>query len=315
MEYKEKRKLILEVRQEKEKLDMHSAIGLFIKSRKLKNLTGNTTASYTQSLGKFYSFIEENDIGKINEIIVEDIQEFVQTRMDEGNSAPTVNKYIRSLRAFFNYLCSAGYLTENPMEPIDNLAEEKRILRTLSHEQVSVLLDVPNNSTPAGYRNYVFMLLILDTGLRLEEAITFGTEDVHWTERVIKVYGKGRKERLVPFSDVLAVHMREYLELRGETDHSVFFVNVDSQPLKRRTIQEEISDYGKLAGIKGVRVSCHTLRYTFARNYVLNGGDVVSLMRIMGHKSLHMAQLYTEMFQADISKQHGKYSPVSSMFN
>ncbi|OZQ66539.1 tyrosine-type recombinase/integrase [Paenibacillus odorifer] len=315
MEYKEKRKLILAAREEKEKLEMYSAINMFITSRKIKNLTENTTASYNQALTKFSDFLEGNGIEKIKDIIVEDIQEFIQTRMDEGNSAPTINKYIRSLRAFFNFLCSTGYLTENPIESVEKLSEEKRVLRTLSRDQVMALLDVPTRSTPVGYRNYVFLLLILDTGLRLEEAISIGTEDVYWQERVIKVFGKGRKERFVPFSDLLAVHMREYLELRGESDTSIFFLNIDGQPLRRRTIQEDISDYGKIAGIKGVRVSCHTMRYTFARNYVLNGGDVVSLMRIMGHKSLHMAQLYTEMFQADISKQHDKFSPVSSIFN
>ncbi|MBY3623611.1 tyrosine-type recombinase/integrase [Acinetobacter sp. CUI P1] len=315
MDYKEKRKLILETRKAKEKLDMYSASAIFIKSRKIKNLSENTIASYSQALKKFIDFLEENSIEKIDDIILEDIQEFIQTRIDGGNSAPTINKYIRSLRAFFNFLCRSGYLMENPMEAIDKLAEEKRILRTLSREQVAALLDVPSRSTPAGYRNYVFLLLILDTGLRIEEALSFGVEDVYWQERVVKIFGKGRKERLVPFSDILAAHMREYLELRGESETSVFFLNIDGQPLKRRTIQDDISDYGKVARIKGVRVSCHTLRYTFARNYVLNGGDVVSLMRIMGHKSLHMAQLYTEMFQADISKQHDKFSPVNTIFN
>ncbi|AHV99012.1 tyrosine recombinase XerD [Paenibacillus sabinae T27] len=307
--------MILETRGAKEKLDMQSATNMFIRSRKLKNLTGNTVASYEQALAKFNAFMDENDIGKVNDVILEDIQEFIQTRHDEGNSAPTINKYIRSLRAFFNFLLSSGYLSENPMEAIDKLVEEKRILRTLSREQVMALLEAPNRSTPAGYRNYVFILLLLDTGMRLEEALTFRVNDVFWQERVIQVFGKWRRERLIPFSDVLSVHLREYLELRGDSENDVFFLNVDGQPLKRRTVQEEISDYGKLAGIKGVRVSCHTLRYTFARNYVLNSGDVVSLMRIMGHKSLHMAQLYTEMFQTDISKQHDKFSPVSSIFN
>ncbi|MGE7614892.1 tyrosine-type recombinase/integrase [Paenibacillus sp. NPDC101420] len=117
--------------------------------------------------------------------------------MDDGNSAPTINKYIRSLRAFFNFLCSNGYLTENPIESVDKLAEEKRVLRTLSRDQVTALLDEPNRSTPAGYRNYVFLLLILNTGIRLEEALSFGVEDIYWQERVIKVFGKGSKERYI----------------------------------------------------------------------------------------------------------------------
>ncbi|MFD1910172.1 site-specific integrase [Paenibacillus rhizoplanae] len=76
---------------------------MFIRSRRLKNLTSNTTTSYSQALGKLYNFLNENDIGKVNEVILEDIQEFIQTRIDEGNSAPTINKYLRSLRAFFQF--------------------------------------------------------------------------------------------------------------------------------------------------------------------------------------------------------------------
>lgn len=315
MSYKEKRKLILEIREEREKLSLHSAINMFIKSRRLKNLTSNTVEAYSQSLNMLYDFLSDNDIGKVNEIILEDIQEFIQTRIEEGNSAPTINKHIRNMRAFFNFLRGAGLLINNPMDMIKNLVEERRIVRTLNHNQVKLLLDVPNRSTPAGYRNYVFMLLILDTGLRIEEALTLCIDGIYWADRIMRVYGKGRKERLVPFSSILAFHMREYLEMRIETNYSEFFVSIDGHPLNRRTVQIEISDYGKIARIKGVRVSCHSLRHTFARNYVLNGGDIVSLMRIMGHKSLHMAQLYTEMFQTDISRQHDKFSPIRSIFN
>lgn len=80
--------------------DMHEAAAMFIKSRKLKNLTENTVSSYSQALNKFSEFLDENSIEKIEDIIVEDVQEFIQTRLDEGNSAPTINKYIRSLRIF-----------------------------------------------------------------------------------------------------------------------------------------------------------------------------------------------------------------------
>jgi integrase/recombinase XerD len=315
MEYKEKRKMILEMREAKEELHMQAAIDMFIKSRKLKNLTSNTAAFYSQTLTKFTAFLEENDVIKPTEVILEDVQEFIQIRMDKGNSIPTINKYIRSLRAFFNFLCSAGYMLENPMESVDKLVEDKRIIRTLSRDQAQRLLDIPNRSTPAGYRNYVFMLLLLDTGMRLEEALSFGVEDIYWQERVIQVFGKNRHERVIPFSEVLSVHLLEYLELRGDSDSETFFTNVDGKPLRRRTIQEEISDYGKIAGIKGVRISCHSLRYTFARNYLLNGGNIMTLKVILGHKTLAMTELYCEMFQPDISRQHAKFSPVSSIFN
>jgi len=315
MDYKEKRKRIMAMKGEMQDIEMQEAISQFLKSRKLKNLTDNTTKFYLQTLNKFADFMEQNEIAKPRDVIMEDVQEFIQQRAGKGISAPTINKYIRSMRAFFRHMRNSGFINDDPMEFIDNQVEEKRVIRTLSREQTQALFNTPNRATPAGFRNFVFMLTLLDTGMRLEEAITFYITDIYWKERVIKVYGKGRKERFVPFSDTLAPYLMQYSELRGETEHLTFFVNVDGQPLKRRTIQEEISNYGKAANIKGVRVSCHSLRYTFARNYLLLGGDVMTLMNIMGHKSLTMVQLYAEMFQTDINRQHGKFSPVSSILN
>ncbi|WP_025676497.1 tyrosine-type recombinase/integrase [Paenibacillus polymyxa] len=315
MDYKEKRKKIIEQKRNKELLEMDEAITGFLQSRKLKNLTENTHDFYFQTLSKFKEFLAENDVSRPIDVITEDVYEFIQRRLDIGNKASTVNKYIRGLRAFFNHLHSSGYLNENPMEPIDKLVEEKRINRTLSREQVVALLDAPDRGTIAGFRAYVFLLVLLDTGIRLEEALTFRVHDVYWQEQVIQIYGKGRTERVVPFSETLALRLREYQEMRGEQEHDIFFVNAEGQPLRRRYVQEQISDYGKLANIKGVRVSCHSLRYTFARNYLMNGGDIVSLMSIMGHKTLEMVKLYAEMYQPDISVQHTKYSPVNSILN
>ncbi|MFM9327972.1 tyrosine-type recombinase/integrase [Paenibacillus mesotrionivorans] len=315
MDYKEKRKLLLEMKEAKAELKFPEAINLFIKSRKMKNLTESTVSSYHQVLTGFARFLESIEVSTLKAVIVEDVQEFIQSRLDEGNSAPTINKYIRSIRAFFNYLHSVGYITENPMEFIDNMVEEKRMPRTLNHEQVTALLNVPDRGSPIGYRNYVFLLLLLDTGIRLDEALSIRNHDIFWKERTIKVFGKSRIERTVPFGDFFNTHLIQYAELRPESDSTIFFLNIEGKPLKRRTIQEEITEYGAQAKIKGVRVSCHTLRYTFARNYVINGADTVSFMKIMGHKSLHMAQLYAEMFQADIKKQHSKFSPVNSILS
>lgn len=313
MDYKDKRKLLLEMKEAKAELDFPAAINLFIKSRKMKNLTEGTVSSYLQVLTGFTNFLESIEVSTPKAVIVEDVQEFIQSRLDEGNSAPTINKYIRSIRAFFNYLHSVDYIMNNPMEFVEKMVEEKRIPRTLSHEHVTALLNAPDRGSPIGYRNYVFMLLVLDTGIRLDEALNLHIHDIYWEEQTMKVFGKNRKERIVPFGDFVYLHLIQYVEMRPVSDSSVFFLNIEGKPLKRRTIQEEITEYGAQANIQGVRVSCHTLRYTFARNYALNGGCVVSLMRIMGHRSLHMAKLYTEMFQADIKQQHSKYSPVNSI--
>lgn len=120
---------------------------------------------------------------------------------------------------------------------------------------------------------------------------------------------------MVPVSDLIIKLLREYVAMRPESDYDTFFLNIDGKPLRVRTVQEEIKELGERAGIRGVRVSCHSLRYTVARNYLSNGGSPLTLMRVMGHRSIETTLIYAELFQPDISNQHAKYSPATSLLS
>ncbi len=159
------------------------------------------------------------------------------------------------------------------------LKTDKKIVTTFEKRHLKILLNAPNKNTFTGFRDYVLMLLLLDTGIRISEAEGSKLSDINWKDNLIKVFGNSRVERYVPFSERLKENLRKYISLRRSLHHDFLFINIDNEPLKRRTMQEKIQLYGIECGINDVRVSAHSFRHTFARMYLLNGGDILTLQR------------------------------------
>lgn len=291
--------------------DMDAAIATFLRHCRVKNLTELTVEYYTDVLSILKRMLKKHEITQPIDITTDILNTIILEKRDEGVVDATINKYLRGWRAFFNYMYNEGYITTNPFASIGLIKSERRIIETFSKPQLEKLLAASNKKTFTGYRSYVLMLLLLETGVRISEAEGTLITNINWKERLIKVYGKGRKERYVPFQNTLDKHLREYIAIRGPLDHD--FLYIDNSPMKKRTMQEEIQRYGLEAGIKGVRCSAHTFRHTFAKMYIMAGGDIFSLQRILGHSSLDMVRVYVNLFGTDIAKQHAKYSPLERL--
>ncbi|MBR2565427.1 MAG: tyrosine-type recombinase/integrase [Paenibacillus sp.] len=225
----------------------------------------------------------------------------------------TVDRMLRGWKAFFNFMHHEGHLPENPAATIKPLRYEKKVIETFTKDQLNKLLNSPNKATFTGYRDYVIMLVLTDTGVRIAEVEGMRLTDIDWNNRYVRVRGKGRKERFVPFGSTLHRHLKEYVSIRGMLDHDFLFVNIDNGPLGKRSMQDYVRIYGQDAGIQGVRVSPHTFRHTFAKMYVMNGGDPFSLQKILGHTSLEIVRMYVNLFGTDVVKQHKKYSPLERL--
>ncbi|MNN19316.1 Tyrosine recombinase XerD [compost metagenome] len=221
--------------------------------------------------------------------------------------------YVRGWRAFFNWMHSEGYITEDVGGEIKLIKAEKRVIQTFTKEQLKRLLDTPNRAEFTGYRNYLAMLLLLDTMCRVSELVTIELPNINWKDRTIKILGKGKKERLIPFQATAERHLQEYIKIRGHLDHDYLFVNIDNGPLSKRTLQQEITKIGAEAGIKGVRVSPHTFRHTGARMYIMAQGDIFSLQKILGHSSLDIVRNYVNLWGTDVAAQHARYSPLEQL--
>ena len=223
---------------------------------------------------------------------------------------------MRSIRAFWSWLVEEEVIESNPFSKLKIPKPPKKIIPTFSLYQIESLLSIINNS-PEGYRDMVIILALLDTGLRVNELINLKMDNVWLEEGLVKVLGKGNKERLVPIGrqirKLLWRYISQYRPEPAPLNLDNLFLTQDGRPLTKNRLDSIMKHYGKLAGLTDIRCSPHTLRHTFAINYLRNGGDVFSLQKILGHSSLEMTRRYCELADVDMRRAHAIASPVDNL--
>jgi site-specific recombinase XerD len=236
---------------------------------------------------------------------------------ETGLSGYTINTYMRSLRAFWSWLEEEGIIEESPFCQFKIPRAPKKLIPTFSEEQVKALLAQVDTSSPTGLRNYTIILLLFDTMIRVSELTGCRMEDLNLEGRSLKVWGKGSKERIVPFGRAVQKALWRYTTLyRPEPllpRQDMLFLTADGRPMTKNRIEAIIKAYGKKARIKGVRVSPHTFRHTGAVAFLRNGGDLFSLQRIMGHSSLEVLRGYVNLSQGDLNRVQAKASPLDNL--
>jgi len=232
-------------------------------------------------------------------------------------SGHTVNGYMRALQSFWAWLEREGFITENPFTRLKVPKAPKKVIPIFTEGQLRQIFEGIDTTSPTGYREYTMILTLLDTGIRCSELTGLGLTDVNLDSRLLKVWGKGCKERLVPIGARVQKAIWKYLNrYRPEPaipryDH--LFLTRDGYPLTKDRLEAIVERYGKKAGITGVRVSPHTFRHTMTVTFLRNGGDVFSLQRILGHSSLEVLRGYVNLAQSDISRVHQRNSPADNL--
>ena len=193
-----------------------------------------------------------------------------------------------------------------------------KIISTFTQEQISMLAGLCLVSNGEGQRNLAILLLLLDTGIRVSELVNIDLNDVNIPEGCVKIrVAKGGKERLVPIGSLVQKSLWKYIhQYRPKPltqQITRLFLSERGLPLAKNGVQQMLRRYGHRAGLTNVRCSPHTFRHTFAQNYLLNGGDIFSLQKILGHSSLASVRLYLNLFAIDVKKQHLRFSPVDNL--
>ena len=291
----------------------------------------NSLAIVTNSVRYLYDFLSSNGLGTdVTQIGAGEMRVFIlylqQKRcfsnhpyskvQQRGLSGHTVNTYMRSIRAFWSWLVEEEIIESNPFSKLKIPKPPKKIMATFSPYQIESLLGVMSGS-PESYRDIVIILTLLDTGLRVHELINLEMDNVWLEEGLIKVLGKGNKERLVPIGKqirkLLWRYITRYRPEPARPNLNNLFLNRDGRPLTKNRVDSIMKRYGKMAGLTGIRCSPHTLRHTFAISYLRNGGDVFSLQKILGHSSLEMTRRYCELANVDMGRAHAIASPVDNL--
>lgn len=286
-----------------------------------------TVEWYTSFLARFLSFLNLKEfptgLGQLGKDHIKAFIHYLQTEARTPHhgkplSCFTVQGYVRTLKAFFSWAAREGYIESNLMAKIPVPKSTTKIINTFSAEQIARLSSICQQEYGNGCRNLAMLLLMLDCGLRVSELVNISLEDVNLAEGYIKVRaGKGGKERTVPIGSFVQKMLWKYVSHsrpQPVTDRVTrLFLSGDGLPLTKSGVQQMLRRCGKKAGLTGVRCSPHTLRHTFAKAYLINGGDIFSLQRILGHSSLASVKTYLNLFAEDLKSQHRRFSPVDNM--
>ncbi len=310
-----------------ENQDLEHLIRGFQLSCQTEGKSPKTTEWYVTFVTRFLNFLKSNGSPtKIQKVGREHIRNFIRylqvnartPRSNKPLSPATVQGYVRSLKAFYAWAEREGYVSSNVMLKIPVPKAPAKVINTFTDEQFLKFVDLCKSSNATGTRNLAILLLMLDAGVRVSECKGIELSDVNLQDGTILIrHGKGSKERIVPIGSLVQKTLWKYIHSSRPkpftSQISRLFLNSRGLPLTRSGIQQIIRRYGKKAGISNVRCSPHTFRHTFAKNYLLNGGDIFSLQRILGHSSLSSVRIYLNLFATDIKKQHLRFSPVDNL--
>jgi integrase/recombinase XerD len=291
-------------------------ISAFLSTRRLRNLSPNTITFYSQHLDKFLEFMESHyPDASLEQIDPTILREYV-SGLKETHSAGGVNHHIKVLKILFKFMVEEGVINENPSKKISRIKTDYPAVVTFSNEQIMEMLKTKNQMDFPGIRNYSLITLLYDTGCRISELLELEVDAIQLDEKIMAVRGKGGKGRVVPFGDRSLIGLVKYLNRRTTLFgiQGVLFLTKFGDPLTLRMINKIIERIGNKAKVENVRLSAHTFRHTFAKNWLMNGGDIFSLQKILGHKTLDMVRNYVNITFKDIQSQHSKFSPGDNLY-
>jgi integrase/recombinase XerD len=293
-------------------------ISAFLSTRRLRNLSPNTITFYNQHLNKFMEFMDSHypdvSLEQIDHTI---LREYV-SELRENHSAGEVNHHIKVLKILFKFMIEEGVISENPSKKVSMIKTDQTAIATFTNSQIMVMLEVTKHQMDfPGIRNYALITLLYDTGCRISELLELKVEDIQLDEKILTVKGKGGKGRVVPFGDRSLIGLVKYLNRRDKLfgKGGVLFLTKFGEPLTRRMANKIIERIGHKAKVENVRLSAHAFRHTFAKNWLMNGGDIFSLQKILGHRTLDMVRNYVNITFKDIQSQHCKFSPGDNLYD
>lgn len=257
-----------------------------------KRCSHHTVRSYRSDLSEFLAFLKDRSI-YLKDVSVNDIKAYLHLLYDK-NSRSTVSRKLTTLRSFFDFLVSRGALENNPPKLVPLPKKEKPLPVFLSVDEAYALINSVKKDDALSVRNKAILELLYSTGLRVSELSNIKILEVDRSQRTIKVTGKGRKERVVPFGLKAEEAIAGYLKLRHELKpkEDYLFVNRRGTRLTERSIERTVKKYGVLSGISK-KIGPHSLRHTFATHLLGNGADLRAIQEFLGHSSLSTTQKYT----------------------
>jgi len=256
-----------------------------------KDYSPNTIKAYREDIRQFLDFIRKKKISEINHRTLRNFLSFLK---DNDYSPKSASRKIASLKSFFKFLTQKKLIKSNPAILLRSPKLPQKLPDFLTFEEVNRVLQMVKGKNWLSSRDKAILELLYSTGIRVGELTFLKLQDINFIEEVIKVKGKGRKERIVPIGKPALNALMEYLKRRPNKKEKSVFLNKFGKPLTARSVERMIKKCGKISGI-ATRVTPHTFRHTFATHLLDRGADLRSVQELLGHERITTTQIYTHL--------------------
>lgn len=295
---------------------MNTAIPRFLRYMQVeRNASELTLKSYREDLTGLAEYLAGEDAAPApGEISPLDLRGYVAALHETGYAKSSIARQLASMRSFFRFAQREGLVESNPAKPLRNPRPDRKLPHFLSTEEIGKLLDAPPSDQPLGLRDRAILETMYSAGLRVSEVVGTNDEDLDLREGLVRVRGKGKRERLSPIGSYARRAIQRWLKVRTlspdcpQDESPPVFVNKFGKRITTRSVARMLEKYLKVAGLDR-RTTPHTLRHSFATHLLDRGADIRSVQELLGHKSLVTTQIYTHVSTSSLREAYEKAHP------
>jgi tyrosine recombinase XerC len=273
-----------------------------------KNFSSQTLRAYQNDLNQYRLFLMDegrSDLGDVNRLL---LRKFLAFLKQQDYSKTTIARKMVSIRSLYKFLCREGILECNPVENIRTPKLDRKLPEFMNVNDTEILLNQPDLNSVLSIRDRAIMETLYSTGIRVSELVGIDSADIDSLSGVIKVRGKGKKERIIPIGNHALKAIQLYLDRRGKKENQALFLNKRGERLTERSVARMLEKYVKKAGMSK-KISPHTFRHSFATHLLDHGADLRSVQELLGHVNLSTTQIYTHITTERLKQVYNKTHP------
>ena len=270
-----------------------------------KGLSNNTVKAYQADISSFFQWLDNKDL-KYKNLQEDHINQYISFLFQRKMRSSSVNRKISSIKSFYIFLVKRNFVKNSPLNDLVTPKQEKYLPESMSEAEVDKLLNSPDVSNKIENRDKAMIEMLYATGMRISELVNLKITDVDMKRCVVKVFGKGSKERLVPFGETALDSLRSYLNEREQSSSKEIFLSNRGKKMTRVAFWQRVKIYLIRENLKN-SISPHTLRHAFATHLLNRGADLRSVQLLLGHSDLSTTQIYTHIAKqrlSDVLKKH-----------
>lgn len=280
-----------------------------------RNLASNSLESYERDLQQYHQYLKtELKLKTIRNVTLGHIRSFVRKLSNRGLAANSIKRAVSSIRTYHNFLSAEGHMKDNPAQLLDTPKVPRKLPNVLTIQEIDKILGIIPENAPMAQRDLAIFEMMYSCGLRVTELCDFKTSDILWDSEMIRVQGKGSKQRFVPIGPIARENLKNYLNHERNTladknpNVAEVFLSRNGRKLTRMMIWVLLKKWTESAEVKK-EVSPHTLRHSFATHLLEGGADLRSVQEMLGHTDITTTQVYTHLDKEHLKEVHRTYHP------